>query len=164
MHPQLAGAFKEYKNDRLNGKIIDESQADDMYEILAWMDAFVTDYSSAAFDASETDMPVFIYADDIEKYMNDRGSLLWELSDDTDKPVRNNPDVEPDIHAVLPFPVAKNNDELENRIQEFDSQMYNKKIMLFRMSEGLMMESKASESVVKEIVNCQCINRKEGNE
>ena len=43
-------------------------------------------------------------------------------------------------------------------------QMYNKKIMLFRMSEGLMMESKASESVVKEIVNCQCINRKEGNE
>ena len=40
--------------------------------------------------------------------------------DDTDKPVRNNPDVEPDIHAVLPFPVAKNNDELENRIQEFD--------------------------------------------
>lgn len=164
VHPQLAGAFKEYKNDRLNGKIIDESQADDMYEILAGMDAFVTDYSSAAFDASETDMPVFIYADDIEKYMNDRGSLLWELSDDTDKPVRNNPDVEPDIHAVLPFPVAKNNDELENRIQEFDSQMYNKKIMLFRMSEGLMMESKASESVVKEIVNCQCINRKEGNE
>ena len=40
------------------------------------MDAFVTDYSSAAFDASETDMPVFIYADDIEKYMNDRGRLL----------------------------------------------------------------------------------------
>ena len=65
VHPQLAGAFKEYKNDRLNGKIIDESQADDMYEILAGMDAFVTDYSSAAFDASETDMPVFIYADDI---------------------------------------------------------------------------------------------------
>ena len=164
VHPQLAPTFSKYKNPDVQSRLIDESQADDMYEILAGMDAFVTDYSSAAFDASETDMPVFIYADDIEKYMNDRGNLLWELSDDTDKPVRNNPDVEPDIHAVLPFPVAKNNDELENRIQEFDSQMYNKKIMLFRMSEGLMMESKASESVVKEIVNCQYIKRKEGNE
>ena len=61
---------------------------------------------------------------------------------------------------MLPFPVAKNNDELENRIQEFNSQMYNKKIMLFRMSQGLMMKSKASESVVKEIVNCQYIKRK----
>ena len=48
--------------------------------------------------------------------------------------IRNNPDVEPDIHAILPFTVAKNNDELENRIQEFDRQIYNKKIRLFRMS------------------------------
>ena len=48
--------------------------------------------------------------------------------------IRNNPDVEPDIYAILPFTVAKNNDELENRIQEFDRKIYNKKIRLFRMS------------------------------
>lgn len=73
--------------------------------------------------------------------------------------IRNNPDVEPDIHAILLFTVAKNNDELENRIQEFDRQIYNKKIRLFRMSQGLTMKNKASESVVKEIVNRQYIKR-----
>ena len=152
VHPQLAGAFKEYKNDRLNGKIIDESQADDMYEILAGMDAFVTDYSSAVFDASETDMPVFIYADDIEKYMNDRGSLLWELSDDTDKPVRNNPDVEPDIHAVLPFPVAKNNDKLEVRILNFDTKIYREKLNAFRLAEKLVLKTTGSKQIVRQVI------------
>lgn len=73
--------------------------------------------------------------------------------------IRNNPDVEPDIHAIVLFTVAKNNDELENRTQEFDRQIYNKKIRLFRMPQGLTMKNKASESVVKEIVNRQYIKR-----
>ena len=41
--------------------MIDASKADDMYEILA------------AMDASLTHMPVFIYADDIEQYIKDGG-------------------------------------------------------------------------------------------
>ena len=39
VHPQLAPTFKEYRNSDVQDRIIDESQADDMYEILAGMDA-----------------------------------------------------------------------------------------------------------------------------
>lgn len=154
VHPQLAASFKEYKNERLQGKIIDASKADDMYEILAGMDAFITDYSSAAFDASEADMPVFIYADDIEKYLNDRGSLLWELSSDTDKPVRNNRNIEPDIDAILPFDIAKNNDELEKRILEFDEGNYRKSLEDFRDSEKIVIKFQSSKKIANKIINC----------
>lgn len=153
VHPQLTALFKEYRNEKFQGRIIDVSQADDMYEILAGMDAFITDYSSAAFDASEADMPVFIYADDIEKYINDRGSLLWELSSDTDKLVRNNRNIEPDIDAILPFDIAKNNDELEKRILEFDEENYQMKINSFREKEKIILSISASAKVCNKMVS-----------
>lgn len=152
VHPQLATTFKEYKNEKLQGRIIDESQADDMYEILAGMDAFVTDYSSAAFDACETDMPVFIYADDIEKYVEDRGNLLWELSMNTDKPVRNNKNITPDINTTLPFPIAKDNEELERKILEFDSNVYKENLIQFRLAEKVIRDCEASKKIVEKIV------------
>lgn len=46
VHPQLAPTFREYKNPEVQNRLIDESQVDDMYEILAAMDAYITDYSS----------------------------------------------------------------------------------------------------------------------
>lgn len=47
-----------------------------MYEILAGMDALITDYSSVAFDASVTRTFVLIYADDTETYANDRDKFI----------------------------------------------------------------------------------------
>ncbi|MCR4833722.1 MAG: CDP-glycerol glycerophosphotransferase family protein, partial [Butyrivibrio sp.] len=79
VHPQLAPSFDDYHDEELKDRIINESQADDMYEILAGMDAYITDYSSACFEAGYAKIPVFIYADDIQKYANDRGSLMWNL-------------------------------------------------------------------------------------
>lgn len=152
VHPQLASSFKEYRSDKLQDRIIDESQADDMYEILAGMDAFITDYSSAAFDASEADIPVFIYADDIEKYAKDRGSLLWELSTNTDGPVRNNHNIEPDIDMILPFAIAKNNNELERRILVYNEKKYRDELYQFRVAEHLIRETTASKKVVEEII------------
>jgi CDP-glycerol glycerophosphotransferase (TagB/SpsB family) len=149
VHPQLAATFQEYKNEKIQERMIDESRADDMYEILAGMDAFVTDYSSAAFDASETDMPVFIYADDIEQYVNDRGNLLWNLSADTERPIKNNKYIEPDIDAVLPFSVAKNNDELEDRILTFEEEKYRVALCEFRKKEQLVENHSAAEKIVE---------------
>jgi len=103
VHPQLAESVKEYKDAELKDRIIDVSKKDDMYEILAAMDAFLTDYSSAAMDASYAHMPVFIYADDIEKYINDRGSLLWNMTTDSYAPVPNNKKMTPNIDTVLPY-------------------------------------------------------------
>ena len=75
VHPQLAPTFKGLEKSDISDRIIDESQADDMYEILAGMDAYITDYSSAIFEAGFAGIPAFVYADDIQKYAHDRGSL-----------------------------------------------------------------------------------------
>lgn len=113
LHPQLASDSKEHGGGYLHGRVIDVSQADDMYEILAAMDAFVTDYSSAAMDASYAHIPVFIYADDIENYVSARGSMLWNLSADSKKSVTNNKEMTPNIDVILPYPIAQSNEELE---------------------------------------------------
>ena len=128
VHPQLAPVFKEYKNDEIQERLIDESQADDMYEILAGMDAYITDYSSACFEAGFAKIPVFIYADDIQKYANDRGSLMWNLASDPLDRITNNKAVTPELDLIFPFSVATDNDSLEENIQKFNLNAYSEKI------------------------------------
>lgn len=151
VHPQLAPRTDEYKNDALAGRVIDVSQDDDMYESLAAMDAFITDYSSAAFDASYTHMPVFIYADDIDQYINDRGSLLWDLSADLHKVVKNNKNMTSGIDVILPFSIAQNNDELETIILDFNQESYNKKQELFEDKVQLIFKGEASNLISRKI-------------
>ena len=144
VHPQLASSVKEYKDEHLKKRLIDASREDDMYEVLAAMDAFITDYSSAAMDAGYAHMPVFIYADDIEKYLNDRGSMLWNMSTDSHKPVTNNKTMTPGIDTVLPYPVAQNNDELEKNILGFDEEKYLSMLGKFEEDVQLVFDGKAS--------------------
>lgn len=147
IHPQLASSVREYKDEQLKDKLIDASQEDDMYEVLAAMDAFVTDYSSAAMDASYAQMPVFIYADDIENYLNNRGSMLWNMSTDSSKPVTNNKNMTPGIDTVLPYPIAQNNDELEEAILRFDEVKYISMVKQFEKDVQLIFDGKASVKV-----------------
>ncbi len=151
VHPQLANSYGKCLDEKLGDKVIDASRADDMYEILAAMDAYITDYSSAAMDASLTHMPVFIYADDIEQYIKDRGGLLWNLSEDTSKAVLNNKRMTPNLDLILPFSIAKNNDELEKNILEFDTDEYLKKMNDYEKGVDLIFDGKASERVVEKI-------------
>ncbi len=153
VHPQLAVNAGKYKNERLGGKLIDVSQEDDMYEILAAMDAFITDYSSAAMDASYAHMPVFIYADDIEKYISDRGSMLWNMSTDSSKQVTNNKIMTPNIDTVLPYPIAQNNAELEEAILGFDEEKYISKMKKFESDVQLVFDGKASAKVADKLEN-----------
>jgi CDP-glycerol glycerophosphotransferase len=144
VHPQLAPTFKDYKNEELAGRIIDESQADDMYEILAGMDAYITDYSSACFEAGFTGMPVFLYADDVAKYAHDRGQLMWNLATDDRLHIHNNRDITPRFDVEMPFPLARNNEELEQDIQNFDADAYAAKLKDFHETVGLVFEGNAS--------------------
>lgn len=153
VHPQLVANVEEYKDERLKGKLIDVSKEDDMYEILAAMDAFVTDYSSAAMDASYAHIPVFIYADDIEKYINDRGSMLWNMSTDSSAQVTNNKSMTPGIDTVLPYPVAQNNDELEEAILGFNEEKYISMMKQFENDVRLVFDGKASEKVADKLEN-----------
>ena len=148
VHPQLAPAFEEYQNPDVQDRIINESQADDMYEILAAMDVYITDYSSACFEAGFARIPVFIYADDIEKYAKDRGALMWNLATDPQDNIENNKDITPNFDVKFPFGVATNNDELEKLILGFDHEEYCFKLNKLFDELGLVFEGNASKQVV----------------
>lgn len=79
LHPQLALKGISYNNTE--DGVIDVTTIDDMYELLAATDAFVSDYSSAAFDASYMKIPVFLYVDDLDDYVADRGKLTWNIAE-----------------------------------------------------------------------------------
>ncbi len=132
LHPQLVARNLDREAERVSaGKtgnkraegdtfLRDVSRADDMYGILAGCDAFMTDYSSAAFDAAVMRIPVFLYADDYETYQNERGRLLWNLRE-------------------LPFPLALQDEELERQIRDFDQMEYENQL------ERLFQETRMSE-------------------
>lgn len=154
VHPQLAPTFREYKNPDVQDRIIDESQADDMYEILAGMDAYITDYSSACFEAGFAHIPVFLYADDIQQYANDRGALMWNLATDPRDCIRNNKQITPSFDVELPFPLASDNEQLEQDIMTFERNAYDKKLNEFHEKMGLVFDGRASEKIVENIASC----------
>lgn len=151
VHPQLAPAFQGYSNPGIQDRLIDESQADDMYEILAGMDAFVTDYSSACFEAGFAHMPVFIYADDIRQYEKDRGSLFWNFATDPLDHVTINREMFPDLDVVFPFSIATGNDELEENILTFDNKKYSDDICSFWKDIELCFDGKSSERMSEKL-------------
>lgn len=123
MHPQLVA--RNLDSDMTGGNITDVSRVDDMYELLAGCDAFMTDYSSAAFDAAVMRIPIFLYADDYEEYEQERGKLLWDL-------------------RKMPFPLAVTNDELEERIREFDVKSYFDQLDKLFEDTGMVEDGRAA--------------------
>lgn len=130
LHPQLVarGIESGIRNDRL----IDVSREDDMYGILAGCDAFLTDYSSAAFDAAVMRMPVFLYCDDYREYQEERGKLLWAPGE-------------------LPFPQALDAGELEERILRFDEAEYGRGLDRLSAGTGMTEDGMASARVADKV-------------
>lgn len=147
VHPQLASDFEEYKDKDLGNRLIDESHADDMYEILAGMDAFITDYSSACFEAGFAGMPVYIYADDIEQYTHDRGNLMWNFDINGLDQVHNNKVMTPDFEVEFPFPIATTNDALERKIMDYSFVEYSNKLKIFFEAINLVFNGKAGKNL-----------------
>lgn len=129
LHPQLAAQMKEMPLKNKSKYIIDVSHADDMNEVLAASDVFITDYSSSAFDAINMYLPVFLYTDDLDKYVEERGKLMWDLN-------------------KLPFPAAYTNDELMQHIKRFCNKTYKRNIDIFLRKHEVLEDGKASERIV----------------
>ncbi len=140
LHPQLAAKMDKLKTKQVSGRLIDVSQRPDMNEIIAGSDAFLTDYSSAIFEAGMIDIPGFIYADDLEEYIADRGDLFFDM-------------------YKLPFPVALNNEELMQNILRFNEKMYREKLDIFMGNVGIFEDGKAGERVVSLIERVNEKNR-----
>ncbi len=139
LHPQLSVKMEKMVTGQLTERLIDVSQRPDMNELIAGADGFLTDYSSAIFEAAMAGQPGFIYADDLEEYVEDRGDLMFDM-------------------YKLPFPVALNNDRLMENIEKFDKDVYRMKIERFMKKVGVCEDGKASERVVDII---QYISKKE---
>ena len=129
LHPQLAAQFRNMPISEKTQYMIDVSQADDMNELLAASDVLITDYSSTAFDAINMYMPVFLYADDLDEYIQERGRLMWDM-------------------RKLPFSVAMSNDELSMNVKKFDEDSYINRIDKFSKKYGVLEDGHASERVV----------------
>ena len=75
-------------------------------------------------------IPVFLYVDDLDEYIADRGKLTWNMDE-------------------IPFDMAKNNKELENNIYEFKEEKYLDKLENTFKNMGLLEDGKASKRVVR---------------
>ena len=123
LHPQLT--VRHIESRAQDERLVDVSKIDDMYELLAGCDAFMTDYSSAAFDAAVMSIPIFLYADDYKDYESERGKLLWDLRD-------------------LPFPLSMDITELAKSIQRFDDEGYQKDLENLFQATGMIEDGRAS--------------------
>lgn len=133
LHPQLAAQLEKVPLKNRTECMIDVSQADDMNELLCASDVLVTDYSSSAFDAICAYIPVFLYADDLEEYVKERGKLMWDM-------------------RTLPFSLAESNEELVENIGEFDEDRYREEIDEFQTKYGVLEDGKAGRRVADLII------------
>ena len=91
----------------------------------------MTDYSSWIYDFLLTKRPGFIYAQDIDKYYNERG-FYFSLYD-------------------TPFSVATNNTELIENIMQFDPVVYQSNVQKFLEEKGCIEDGNASLRMAKKI-------------
>ena len=108
--------------------ILDATRYHDMQELLLVSDLLITDYSSTMFDMSMIDKPCILYATDIEEY--DRG-YYFNFED-------------------LPFPLAKDMNELTQILRSFDHERYRSEVREFLDNTiGMFEDGNASKRIVE---------------
>lgn len=113
--------------------VIDATDYPDMQELVLATDVMLSDYSSSLFDAALRGIPCFIFATDFERYKAERG-VYYELEE-------------------LPFPYARNNDELMRNIETFDQEDYLNKWEAFKRLTGLHETGHAAKDVAERIIS-----------
>jgi CDP-glycerol glycerophosphotransferase len=104
---------------------------EDMQELLLCTDVGVTDYSSWIFDYVLSRKPGFIIELGLEDFRESRGFYY---------PIE-----------TTPFPIAKDSEELAERIRAFDDDKYQKDIDRFLAERGCMEDGKASARIAEVI-------------
>lgn len=118
-------------SDDLSENIINVTDYYDMQELLCAADIGITDYSSWLCDFVLTDKPGFIYCNDMEKYVDERG-FYYPLSE-------------------TPFPISQTNEEFYENILNFDEKKYEKTRQSFLKKRGCYEDGKASKRIVDKI-------------
>lgn len=125
LHPNIAD-----KNGLINYTATDlnASKYADIQELMVASDMLITDYSSVMFEFSYQQKPCLLYASDLEDYMDDRSFYF-------------------DYHT-LPYPMATNNQQLQENIVNFNLPAYQAKLQTFFNEVGLFEPGDASKRVV----------------
>lgn len=124
-HPILVNQPELY-NDKYE-YVINATKYPEMQEIVIAADVFISDYSSCIFDAAIRDIPCFTFAVDFEEYKGDRG-VYYEMEE-------------------LPFPYARDNDQLAYNIRNFDYKDYLSRWEGFKKRTGLHETGHAARDV-----------------
>lgn len=125
-HPSIS---KNIENVSKN--ILDMSSYDDTQELLCVADVLINDYSSIMWDFSQTYKPCFIFAKDLEEYENSAGLYT--------KP------------SSWPFPLAKDNKELVEKIKSFDEKKYIEDVKKYFIWMGSFETGNASKKLCERI-------------
>lgn len=121
------------KNTVRGADVIDVTDYADIQELLSFVDAGITDYSSWIYDFVNSRRPGFIYARDIDLYNNERG-FYFRLEQ-------------------TPFPVARNNDEMEAAVLAFDENSFVKKCDAFLRTKQSVDDGHSSERICDDILS-----------
>jgi CDP-glycerol glycerophosphotransferase len=130
LHPNLRGKTSFLHLDNI---CIDMTNYSDMQELLVIADILITDFSSSMFDMAFMRKPCFLYASDLETYLQTERGLYFNISD-------------------LPFPIASTNETLKRQIYQFDVQKYQESISQFLSSIGSYENGIANEKIYDYII------------
>lgn len=131
LHPSTASALGSGYSTVHN--VVDVTDYQDMTELVAVADAFVSDYSSCIFDAAIREIPCFIYADDYDRYKATRG-VYYEMDE-------------------LPFSFARTTEELIENIENYNQKMFLEKWYAFMRKVCLYENGCASNDIIALICN-----------
>ena len=130
MHPNLINRVDTSSLVAYSG-VVDGTRYHDMQELLCVSDLLITDYSSSMFDFSMQGRPCVLYATDVQEY--DRGYYF-------------------DI-TKLPYPLARNEEELLATITSFDARSYAARLEAFFTQEvGFVERGEAARVLAEWIV------------
>lgn len=130
-HPIMKTYMKQQK--RIIPEVMDATSYPEMQDLILSSDVFLSDYSSGIFDAALREIPCFTFATDFDEYKKDRG-VYYEMEE-------------------LPFPYAKNNEELINHILNYDHDTYINKWKKFAERTGLHETGHAAENISNKIID-----------
>lgn len=128
LHPNLSKINYKYSSKR----IINVSDYPDIYELLTITDLLISDYSSVIFDFIYMKKPIYLYAPDHKKYVENRGLKF--------------------IYEDLPFSISYETSELVKNISKNDYKNHLNKLSVFLNKIKLYDNGNASKEVVK-IIN-----------
>lgn len=115
-------------------EVMDVTGYPNMQSLLMATDVIISDYSSCIFDAALRRIPCFTYANDFEQYKYEERGVYYEMEE-------------------LPFPYAKNNDELEQNIRTYNHEDFLKKWDSFAARMGLNETGHAAKDIAEKMAD-----------